>query len=104
MNHTHARRALLVSTCAALAALGCSGNQQSATGTGPDAGAGGAGGDAGTMAPSDGAAPPGFWDTGDIPAAKNVMTFKFLNRTNGKFADDEVFWSFKSGAISELHS
>jgi hypothetical protein len=48
--------------------------------------------------------PPGFWDPSGIPAAKNVMMFKFLNRTNGKYADSEVYWSFKSGAISETHS
>jgi Beta-1,3-glucanase len=55
---------------------------------------------------ADGAAPPppGFWDTGPIPVAKNVMTFVFLNRTNGKYQDSEVYWSFKSGTISELHS
>jgi hypothetical protein len=52
----------------------------------------------------DGGAPAGFWDTGPIPAAKNVMTFVFLNRTNGKYADGEVYWSFKNGSISELHS
>ncbi|MET0596039.1 MAG: hypothetical protein ABW133_25285, partial [Polyangiaceae bacterium] len=50
------------------------------------------------------AMPPGFWDTTGIPAAKNVMVFKFLNRTNGKYTDGEVYWSFKSGAISETHS
>ncbi len=32
------------------------------------------------------------------------MIFRFLNRTNGKYQDGEVFWSFKSGAISEVHS
>jgi hypothetical protein len=47
---------------------------------------------------------PNFWDASDIPAAHNVMTFKFLNRTNGKYKDTEVFWSFKSGTISETHS
>jgi hypothetical protein len=52
----------------------------------------------------DGSAPAGFWNTGPIPAAKNVMTFVFLNRTNGKYADAEVYWSFKNGTISELHS
>jgi hypothetical protein len=52
----------------------------------------------------DGSAPPGFWDASNIPPAKNVMVFKFLNRTNGKFSDSEVFWSFKSGTITELHS
>ena len=49
-------------------------------------------------------APPGFWDAGTIPAAKNVMTFVFLNRSNGKLADSEIVWSFKSGSISETHS
>jgi hypothetical protein len=32
------------------------------------------------------------------------MTFRFLNRTNGKYADAEVFWSFKHDAIAETHS
>jgi Beta-1,3-glucanase len=32
-----------------------------------------------------------FWDAGNIPAAKNVMTFKFLNRTNGQYDDAHVF-------------
>ena len=59
--------------------------------------------DAGLDTTGDGA-PPGFRDTSDIPAAKNVMTFKFLNRTNGKYADSEVYWSFKNGSISETHS
>jgi hypothetical protein len=57
-----------------------------------------------TPDPGDGSAPAGFWDTGPIPAAKNVMTFVFLNRTNGKYADAEVYWSFKNGSISETHS
>jgi hypothetical protein len=49
-------------------------------------------------------APPGFWDASDVPAAKNVMMFKFLNRTNGQYSDGELYWSFKSGSISETHS
>jgi hypothetical protein len=53
---------------------------------------------------SDGAAPPGFWDASNLSPAKNVMMFKFLNRTNGKFSNGEVYWSFKSGAIAEVHS
>jgi hypothetical protein len=57
-----------------------------------------------TLPPGDGGAPAGFWDSSDIPAAKNVMMFKFLNRTNGKYADSEVYWSFKSGSIDETHS
>ena len=36
-----------------------------------------------------------FWgDTGSIPAAKNVLTVKVLNRTNGKYPDSKVYWSF----------
>ncbi len=36
-----------------------------------------------------------FWgDTSSIPPAQNVMMFKFLNRTNGKYPDSQVFWSF----------
>jgi hypothetical protein len=53
---------------------------------------------------NDAAAPAGFWDTSDIPAAKNALMFKFLNRTNGQYTDGEVYWSFKSGSISETHS
>ena len=54
---------------------------------------------------SDGsAAPPGFWDAGTIPAAKNVMMFVFLNRTNGKYMDSEVYWSFKNATLNETHS
>jgi len=49
-------------------------------------------------------APDGFWDAGTIPTAKNVMTFVFLNRSHGKLADGEIFWSFKSGSISETHA
>lgn len=32
------------------------------------------------------------------------MTFKFLNRTNGRYSNSEVFWSFKTGSINETHS
>jgi hypothetical protein len=53
---------------------------------------------------TDGAPPAGFWDPSNVGPAKNVMMFKFLNRTNGKCADSAVYWSFKSGAISETHS
>jgi hypothetical protein len=57
-----------------------------------------------TPLPGDGAAPAGFWDPSNIPAAKNVMMFKFLNRTNGKYQDSEVYWSFKNGNLNETHS
>jgi hypothetical protein len=54
--------------------------------------------------PDDGGAPAGFWDSSNIPPAKNAMMFKFLNRTNGKYQDSEVYWSFKNGTVSETHS
>jgi hypothetical protein len=115
----------------ALAAAGCSGASSAGAGasadadirgsTEPDGGAPldsgsgnptgnpGADGQAPVEASSgsgnnDATAPAGFWDSSNIPPAKNVMTFKFLNRTNGKYADSEVYWSFKSGTISETHS
>ncbi|HEU4328620.1 MAG TPA: discoidin domain-containing protein [Roseiflexaceae bacterium] len=47
--------------------------------------------------------PPGgdFWgDTSNIPPANNELMFKFLNRTNGRFSDSEIFWSFNG----ETHS
>ena len=54
--------------------------------------------------PRDAQAPVDFWDTSGIGAAKNVMIFKFLNRTNGKYQDSEVYWRFKNGTVDELHS
>ncbi|KAB8140075.1 coagulation factor 5/8 type domain-containing protein [Chloroflexia bacterium SDU3-3] len=42
-----------------------------------------------------------FWgDTSGIPAANNVLTVKFLNRTNGKYADKDVYWSYNG----QVHS
>ena len=39
--------------------------------------------------------PDEFWGRlTDYPAAKNVMTYVFLNRTNGKYADNQIFWTF----------
>jgi len=67
-------------------------------GTGASNGAGG------VTSPSDGGVPAGFWDSSNIPAAKNVMMFKFLNRTNGQYTDGEVYWSFKNNGINETHS
>lgn len=61
-------------------------------------------------AASDGAPPAAFWgDIGAIPAAKQVMTFKFVNRTNGAATDAQVFWSVKGKTkagqtIDELRS
>jgi len=81
-----------------------SGARGGATATGGSASGGGAGRAGSGGAGGDGGPPPGFWDPSDIPPAKNVMMFKFLNRTNGQFTDSELFWSFKSGTIAETHS
>ena len=36
-----------------------------------------------------------FWgDTSTIPPAQNVLMVKILNRTNGAYPDDQVYWSF----------
>ncbi|WP_194891860.1 discoidin domain-containing protein [Catenulispora pinisilvae] len=36
-----------------------------------------------------------FWgDPSTIPPAQNVMMVKILNRTNGKYPDSQVYWSF----------
>jgi hypothetical protein len=119
----------LRTTCAlatSLLAAACSGGDGSAASPGPGIGGGDAGSrtdaaaqpdgavasdDSGSgtetsvpPGPDDAAAPPDFWDNSGIPPAKNVMIFKFLNRTNGKFSDHEVYWSFKSGGVSELHA
>ena len=42
-----------------------------------------------------GAPPPSFWgDLKTIPAAQNVLELAIRNRTNGRFPDSKVFWSF----------
>jgi hypothetical protein len=39
--------------------------------------------------------PDSFWgDTSTIPPARNVLTVKILNRTNGQYPDSQVYWSF----------
>jgi hypothetical protein len=100
-----------VSTTGGAAAADGSGNAANSGGTNAVGGAssGGAssiGGDTGN--PADGGpaipTPDTFWDTSGIPAAKNVMMFKFLNRTNGKYKDSEVYWRFKNDTVNELHS
>ncbi|MFJ8579601.1 discoidin domain-containing protein [Micromonospora sp. NPDC093277] len=43
----------------------------------------------------------GFWgDTGSIPPAQNVLTVKVLNRTNGRYPDSQVYWSYNGQAHS----
>jgi hypothetical protein len=52
------------------------------------------GGGSGSPAPGD-PPPDSFWgDTSSIPAAQNVLTVEVLNRTNGKYPDSQVYWSF----------
>jgi hypothetical protein len=44
---------------------------------------------------------PTFWgDTSTIPAAQNVLMLKILNRTNGKYPDSQVYWSYNG----QVHS
>ncbi|HZB49447.1 MAG TPA: beta-1,3-glucanase family protein [Mycobacteriales bacterium] len=46
--------------------------------------------------------PSGFWgDTTTIPPAQNVLTVKVLNRTNGRYPDSQVFWSF-NGTVRSI--
>ncbi|MFG3016240.1 beta-1,3-glucanase family protein [Streptomyces cinerochromogenes] len=46
--------------------------------------------------PGGGTTPPDdFWgSTSDIPPAQNAVEVKILNRTNGKYPDSQVYWSF----------
>jgi hypothetical protein len=81
----------------------------SAGSPGSGAGAGGASAaGAGGMSASAGAGGGAdtFWDPSNIPTAKNALMFKFLNRTNGKYSDDQVFWVFQNSSINvnETHS
>lgn len=44
------------------------------------------------------AKPEAFWgDPATAPAATKVMTYVFLNRTNGKYPDNQIFWTFTGG-------
>jgi hypothetical protein len=45
--------------------------------------------------------PDSFWgDTSTIPPAQNVLMVKILNRTNGRYPDSQVFWSYNG----QVHS
>ncbi|MGW3287307.1 beta-1,3-glucanase family protein [Streptomyces sp. NPDC001002] len=45
--------------------------------------------------------PDDFWgSTSDIPPAANAVEVKILNRTNGKYPDSQVYWSFNG----QVHS
>jgi hypothetical protein len=55
----------------------------------------GAPGPAPAFAGRSGAPPPSFWgDTKKIPAAHNVLELAIRNRTNGRFPNSKVYWSF----------
>ena len=49
---------------------------------------------------------PPFWDTSNIPATPSgdVITVKFLNRTNGQYPDSQVFWSADIGGVTTTNS
>jgi hypothetical protein len=59
---------------------------------------------------TDGSPPASFWgNVAGVPAATQVMTVEFLNQTNGKFPDSQIFWQISgtsaSGTpVSEFHS
>jgi hypothetical protein len=43
-----------------------------------------------------------FWgDTASIPPAANVLTVKILNRTNSRYPDSQVYWSF-NGTVRSI--
>jgi hypothetical protein len=45
--------------------------------------------------------PDAFWgDTSTIPAARNVLMVKILNRTNGRYPDSQVYWRYND----QVHS
>jgi len=45
--------------------------------------------------PGSGAPPRSFWgNTSRIPAARDVLEVKIINRTNGHFGNRNVYWSF----------
>jgi hypothetical protein len=48
--------------------------------------------------------PAGFWDSSNMPVARNVMMFKFLNRTNGQYPDSQVFWSVSINGVTQTYS
>jgi len=55
----------------------------------------GSGGGTPTTPPTTNPPAGDFWgDTSTIPAARNVLELKILNRTNGRYPDSQVYWSF----------
>ena len=47
-----------------------------------------------------------FWGPGNIPAAPagDVMTFAFVNQTNGQYPDDQVWWSTTIGGVTTTNT
>ena len=45
-----------------------------------------------------------FWDASGLPVTHNVMMFKFLNRTNGQYSDDQIFWSMTLNGVTTTNS
>jgi hypothetical protein len=44
--------------------------------------------------------PREFWgDPDGVPPASLVMTYRFLNRTNGKYADKDIYWKFTGNKL-----
>lgn len=52
-----------------------------------------------------GANPP-FWDASNMPptAPGDVMVFKFLNRTNGQYTDDQITWSATINGVTTTNT
>jgi hypothetical protein len=50
--------------------------------------------------PGGGGSDPFWGDTSTIPAARNVLMVKILNRTNGRYPDSQVYWSYNG----QVHS
>jgi beta-glucanase (GH16 family) len=61
-------------------------------------------------ASADGAPPSSFWgNLAALPVATKATTFSFVNQTNGKYPDSQVFWEVRGRAsdgtdFRELHS
>jgi hypothetical protein len=41
-----------------------------------------------------------FYDGSNLPAKQNVVLVKFLNRTNGKYADDQITWTANINGVA----
>jgi len=48
--------------------------------------------------------PAGFWDTSGIPTAQNALIFKFLNRTNNRYPNSQLYWAFTLNGVTTVRS